>query len=486
MDSNYSLVEVQSLEINKDPVTCRPDTPIREAATVMTRKQVGSIVVVDEHFLPIGIVTDEVLRTRVATGQVPLDESVTAIMSSPVITLTPNITVADLQIEMVKRRVRHLCITEDGTAASKVIGVFSEHDLMVVQGNNPSAVVREVRRCHDAESLRQIRERSEELLKKYIYQEVSISFISNVISEINDEITKRAITLSEREMEQEGHQNPRAGYCWLALGSAGRREQLLRTDQDNALLFASVPGETAEATRAYYLKLAGKITHQLDHIGFEYCPADIIASNPSWCLSLGEWKRQFSEWIFEPSPKAVMLCTIFFDYRPIAGDASLVTGLTSHILDSIEKQYCFLAFLAKDALRNPPPLTLLRNFSLETSGEHKNEFDIKSRGMMPLADAARVLTLNAKVGNINNTVSRFEKLAELEPHNKELFERAVDAYETLMRFRAMQGLLNHDSGRYLRPSELAKSERINLHNCFRPIKELQSLLVTRFQLSLLG
>ncbi|MCB0553346.1 MAG: CBS domain-containing protein [Phaeodactylibacter sp.] len=486
IDSNFPLLEVQSLEKSKDPVTCLPNTPIREAAAIMTGRQVGSIIVVDEKLAPAGIVTDKDFRTKVATGLVSLDKPVTAIMSSPVITVVPDITVADVQIQMVKHRINHLCITEDGTTDSKVIGVLSEHDLMVLQGNNPAILVREVRRCYNAESLRQVRERSESLLKEYIYQEVSIAFISTVMSEVNDEIIKRVIVLSEKEMEQEGHEKPEAGFCWLALGSEGREEQLLRTDQDNALLFDNVSDEAYESTKAYYLKLAGKVTYLLNQVGFEYCPGDMMASNPSWCLSLQEWKKQFSEWIFEPSPQAVRFCTIFFDYRPIYGDTVLAEQLTAHIFDSIQDQTVFLAFLGKDALQNPPPLTFFRNFVVENSGEHKDEFDIKSRAMMPLADAARVLILNARVGKINNTFRRFEKLAELEPHNQELFEQAADAYEILMRYRALQGLKNHNSGRYFAPSELAKMERINLRNCFQPIKELQALLTTRFQLSFLG
>ncbi|HQU61422.1 MAG TPA: DUF294 nucleotidyltransferase-like domain-containing protein, partial [Saprospiraceae bacterium] len=352
---------------------CLPNTPIREAAAIMTGRQVGSIIVVDEKLAPAGIVTDKDFRTKVATGLVSLDKPVTAIMSSPVITVVPDITVADVQIQMVKHRINHLCITEDGTTDSKVIGVLSEHDLMVLQGNNPAILVREVRRCYNAESLRQVRERSESLLKEYIYQEVSIAFISTVMSEVNDEIIKRVIVLSEKEMEQEGHEKPEAGFCWLALGSEGREEQLLRTDQDNALLFDNVSDEAYESTKAYYLKLAGKVTYLLNQVGFEYCPGDMMASNPSWCLSLQEWKKQFSEWIFEPSPQAVRFCTIFFDYRPIYGDTVLAEQLTAHIFDSIQDQTVFLAFLGKDALQNPPPLTFFRNFVVENSGEHKDE-----------------------------------------------------------------------------------------------------------------
>ena len=485
VDANFPLVEIQSLEKSKDPVTCLPDTLIREAAIIMSNREVGSIIVVNEAGQPEGIVTDKDLRSKVATGVVGLGRPVTDIMSSPVITVGPNITVADVQIEMVKNRINHLCITEDGTLDSPVIGVLSEHDLMVVQGNNPALLIREIRRCRNGKELRNIRERAEELLKKYIYQEVAIAFIATVMSEVNDELITQAIRLCQAELDAEGQKRPQAEFCWLALGSEGRQEQLLRTDQDNALIFENVPEEAYQSAKAYFLELAGRVTRLLNEVGYDYCPGDMMASNPSWCLSLDEWKAQFSKWIFEPSPKAVMFCTIFFDYRPIYGPKELSAQLTEHIFKIIEGQAIFLGFLAKDALQNPPPLTFFRNFVVENSGEHKDEFDIKARAMMPLADAARVLILDAKVGKVNNTFRRFEKLSELEPLNKELYQQAADAYEILMRYRALQGLKNKNSGRYFNPSELSKMERVNLRNCFQPIKELQTLLSLRYQLAYL-
>jgi len=482
----FTLVELQSLERSKLPVTCTPEASIQEAAKIMSEKEVGSIIVTNREMNPMGIVTDKDFRRKVVTGKIGLEQPVTAIMSSPVITVSPEVTVADVQIEMVKNRINHLCITEDGSDQSKVIGVISEHDLMVAHGNNPAILIREVRRCQSAAELRKIRERAEGMLRQYIYQEVAISFIATVMTEINDAIIRCCIILSEREMKNEAGEWPQADYCWLALGSEGRSEQLLRTDQDNALVFADVPESAYEATKKYYLEFAGKVVHKLHEVGFEYCPADMMASNASWCLSVSEWKQQFSRWIIEPVPKAVMYSTIFFDFRAIYGNNALAEQMTSHIFEMMDEQTIFLSFLAKDALQNPPPLTFFRNFVVERSGEHKDEFDIKARGMMPLADAARVLILHSRVGKVNNTFRRFEKLAELEPQNAELYEQAADAYEILMRYRTLQGLKNANSGRYFKPAELTKMERINLRNSFRPIKDLQTLLSVRFQLALLG
>ena len=213
----------------------------------MRQQRVGSIIIVDDESHPIGILTDRDLRNLVVTGEFSLDAPVRQIMSKPVVTIAAQLTLADVQMKMLKHGIHHLCLTETGHSDSKVVGVISEHDLLVLQGNNPAILIREVRRCQDSAALRRIRERAESLMKTYLEQEVAIGFICNMMSEIDDAITRRAIQLAEKMMEEEQLEKPKVDWCWLALGSGGRQEQLLRTDQDNALIFADVPeSETAQ------------------------------------------------------------------------------------------------------------------------------------------------------------------------------------------------------------------------------------------------
>lgn len=480
------LAEVQSIQASKAPITCPPETTIREAAQIMSSENVGSIIITNGSRFPLGIVTDKDFRKKVATGLFPIHTPVSQIMSSPVITAHPGLTIADVQIRMIKNRVHHLCVTHDGTDQSGVIGVISEHDLLVRQGNNPANLLREIRSSRKAAELRPIRDRAEDLLRSYMEQEVAISYISAILTEINDAVIVQAIELSKEKLAEEKIAEPEIPWCWLALGSEGRSEQLLRTDQDNALVFADVPAEALPGVRDYFQQLATLVTGILNEVGFEYCPAGMMASTPDWRLSLSEWKEQFSRWIQTPDPKSVMLSTIFFDYRPVYGERQLAIDLTGHIFSQVGRHALFLSLLAKNALQSPPPLSFFRSFVLERSGEHKDEFDIKKRAMMPLTDAARILVLANKIPRINNTCRRFERLAEMEPQNRELYLQAAEAYETLIRFRTVQGLKNRDSGRFFNPAELSKMERLMLRNCFEPISQLQSLLTTRFQLNFLG
>lgn len=480
------LNELQTVSQAREPVTCGADARIVAAAKIMTKENIGSIIIVDRENCPLGIITDRDLRGKIATGMVSNQALVGEIMRGPVICVGQGSTVADVHIEMVRNGINHLVMTEDGTNNTPVTGVISKHDLLVLQGNNPAVLVRAIGRAKDATYLRTLRERAESLLATYLEREVSISFITTVMTQINDEIIRKCIKLALARMQADGRGNPPALFDWLALGSQGRGEQLLRTDQDNALIFEDVPPHRFNVVKDYFLQLAGYASEFLNTVGFEYCPGDMMASNPKWCLSISAWKQQFSHWMSENTAENMLHTSIFFDYRGVWGNGSLPAKLTDHIFSEMEGSRArFLASLSVAALDNPSPLTFFRNFVVERSGEHKDQFDLKARVMRPLTDAARVLILSAKEGGQNSTLHRYEQLAELEPQNAELYQACAEAYEFLIRLRAIMGLRRKDSGRFLRPDELSRIERLLLRNSFGPVKEIQSLLEVRYQVNFL-
>ncbi len=475
-DSGFT--EALSADYSKNPITCELGTSIKEAAKIMTNKRVGSIIIIKNN-KPIGIITDKDLRTKIATGKFSVDQKVSVIMSAPVISYPDKITIAEAQIAMLQHKITHLCITKDGTPNSELVGILSEHDIIVVRGNNPSVILKEIKRAKTVEDLKSINNKTQHLLNIYLEQQLPIFFVSKIISTINNTITQKVIEITLNKMTS----NPPTTFAWLALGSQGRSEQLLLTDQDNALVFENISIEDYSSTKAYFLKFSKIVTNSLYKIGFEYCPADMMASNPKWCLSVNEWKNQFENWITKPSEKKIMLSTIFFDFEKIYGDEKLVSDMTSSIYNSIHKYEIFLNYLGLNALMNPPPLSFFRNFLIESGGEHKDQFDIKAKAIMPLVDAARLLTLATELEKVNNTVLRFKKLAGLEPQNKDLYESCINSFKILLRFRTTQGLAHGDSGRYIDIHSLNKVDRLKLKGCFKPIKDIQELIRVRFNLA---
>ncbi|MDH7912632.1 DUF294 nucleotidyltransferase-like domain-containing protein [Winogradskyella sp. SYSU M77433] len=478
LDGSLNLPELQSADYSKNPITCSLNSTIKEAASIMTEAHVGSIVIV-ENKKPVGIITDKDLRTKIATGKVDIQQTVEAIMSSPVKTFPENISVSEAQIAMLKNRITHLCITKDGTTNSELTGILSEHDIIVLRENNASSLVKEIKRSTAVDQLKNIRERTEDLLQRYLKQDIPIDFVARMVSAINNAITQKVIELSIDKMNKK----PPVNFAWLAIGSQGREEQLLLTDQDNALVYEDVSKEKNETVKPYFLELSKHINKALSIVGFELCPAHMMGSNPKWCNSVSEWQAQFKSWITTPDQDNLMLCTIFFDYDYVYGDTKLVEKLSEHIFETIEHNSIFLSYLGRNALQNPPPLSFFRQFLVEDNGEHKDQFDIKARAMMPLVDAARLLILSHNIKSVNNTVNRYEKLIELEPENKDTYLFCIEAFKDLLRFRTEQGLANSDSGRFINLVDLSKSDRLKLKRSFKAVKAIQELIKMRFKLN---
>lgn len=476
--------DIQTVDHSKQLISCFPQTPVREAALRMRKAGVGSVVVLDEASRPTGIATDKDFRNRVATGDVGIDQPVRSIMNSPVVCTKTGRSIGDLQLMMIRHNIGHLCLTADGTDRTKALGMVSEHDLLLRQSNNPAILAKAIHRAGSVEVLAEIRGQLDLLSADYLAGKAPIAYIARIVTLLNDMLLNQILKLATEELSKAGLQKPALDFCWIAIGSQGRGEQILRTDQDNALVYDDPEENMAEIASQYFRTLAEKVVKAQEACGFEPCPADMMASNPRWCLPLRDWKKQFSSWILHPTPENILLSNIFFDYRPVAGKKELVDELSVYIRDNIKKQSTFLSFLALEALKNPPPLSFFRNLVLEKSGEHKDQFDIKQRAMLPLADAARLLHLaGSPEHNLSGTTERFRSLAMLEPANRDLYIQAAEAYETLMQFRNATGLANNNSGRFFFPTELSKMEQLILKNCFQPIRDLQNLINMRFQLS---
>ncbi|MDR7210892.1 DUF294 nucleotidyltransferase-like domain-containing protein [Flavobacterium piscis] len=477
-NSDKELFDLQPVKYSKKIVTCSRSTTAKEIAKILTKKKVGAILIVDE-MLPIGIITDKDLRNKIVSGDYPITTTAETIMSSPVITYSKKMTVTEAQMAMMKSNISYLCLTKDGTVNTKAVGILSKHDLMVSLGNNPAVLIKALKRTTKVKEIKPIRARIMQLLQGYLDQNIPITLITKIITELNDACVTRVIDISLEKMNSA----PPAKFAWLALGSQGRDEQMLHTDQDNAIVYENVSEVFRDETKAYFIKLATYINKGLFTIGYEYCPAEMMASNPKWCMSLDEWKNQIAYWINNPGKNEVLLSFIFFDYSLKYGDAEIVDQLSESIFENVKTNPIFYVHLVSGALQSPSPTGFFRQFLVEQDGANKDQFDIKRRALMPLTDAARVLILSHSVKSISNTAERFEKLAELEPQNSELYLSCSYSFKALLKFRTKQGLLHHDSGQFIALESLSKMEKIKLKRTFKTIKELQELISVRFNVS---
>ncbi len=477
-ESQHYLNDIIGMDSYTLPFYTSKETTIKDSARIMAEKKIGSLIICDSDLCPIGIVTDKDLRAKVVAGDIAKTEPVSYIMSSPVLCLKPQTSLAEMQIAMLKHKINHLVITQDGTDTQPIIGIVSKHDLVVIQSDNPASLIKGVQKADNIEKLKVLRDALNRITEKYVRNDVPMKFILEVTSEINDSIIQKVIELSEKKLDPGYFKQ--VDYAFLVLGSMARGEQLLMTDQDNAIIYRA--NSNFPDLKERLLVLAKEINDALNYIGFEYCPADMMASNPAYCLTLEEWQNKFYGWMYEPGEHEVMMCTIFFDYRNVYGDKTLTDTLSAYIFDHLDKQEVFLRDLAQNALANPAPLSFFRKFVVEKSGEHKDTFDIKLRAMMPLVDAARLFILQNRISGVNSTIERFQKLAEIDKNNSELLDFAAKSFETLLKTRTLHGFKNKDSGRYIKPDDMDKMDRVLLRNAFQPINDIQSIIKIRFVL----
>lgn len=467
----------QSLSYNKFPLRATRTSIVKEVAQLMTENMINSTVVCEDS-LPIGIVTHTDMCTKIATGRFSIETSVDKIMSAPVVTVAENVSLAEAQLLMLKYNVTHLCVTLDGTDKSDLKGIISEHDLIVAQASNPGVMIKEVKRSKTPLDLKQIRIRLADLIQTSIHKNIPLSHVNNIASEINLAIIKRAVELSILELG-----SPPARFAWISIGSQGRKEQLLLTDQDSILVFEDVAADKYREVKDYFLKLGKRTTAVLENVGYELCPNGHMGSNMLWCKSLTDWTKQYESWMNAPGEKTNDISSIFFDYEIAFGESKIEAAIENVIFNNVKNNTLFFDFLGNDALKKSAPLSFFKKFILEEEGLNKDKFDIKSRALMPLINGARLFALSHNIKGINNTYLRFKQLSIADPKNAEIYLNCAEAFLTLSKFRTLEGLKNDDSGQFINIHELSKIDTEKLKNAFAPMKELEELIKDTFQLT---
>jgi CBS domain-containing protein len=316
------------------------------------------------------------------------------------------------------------------------------------------------------------------LPSKLMAESLTANSVTALLTSLNDLLVERLLDLTGTAFALREMQG-----CWLALGSQGRSEQTLATDQDNAILFDDQADP--EQRRRILLPLALQVNRALDRCGFAWCRGNIMASNPHWCLSLSEWKTRFGAWIDRPEPQALLNATIFFDFRPVAPNPNLVAQLRSWLTAYAQGNDRFLLLMVFNALRNQPPLGLLRDFVLSRGGEHPHTLDLKINGVQPFVEAARIYGLSQAV-EASRTVERLTAAGRARGIPAQETAAWCDAFHAIQRLRLRlnieqlaQGAIAHN---HLDPDTLSYADRRVLKEALRQARSLQTRLTRDFSL----
>lgn len=456
--------------IRREPVTCPPDASIKAALQLMQEHGVGAMVAV-EGAVPVGIFTLHDVLDRVVLAEADLSRPVIGIMSTQLTTLPPYAPAHEAALAMAKQGIRHVLVTDNG----RLTGVVSEKDLFNLQRVGLSRISNAIRHAATLDVLKQCAQDIQQLARNMLAQGVAAEQLTQIITTLNDLLTTRIL-----ELELDANPLPDIEFCWLALGSEGRFEQTLNTDQDNGIIFAPKADQDPTTLRKVLLPFAKRINLALDACGFPLCGGDVMASNPKWCLSLEEWQGTFDNWIYHGAPMDLLHSTIFFDFRPLYGAAHLGTALRQWLQQAAPKNSRFLHQLAVNALRNRPPLGMVRDF---VTGED-HTVDLKLNGITPFVDAARIFSL-AVGGSQTNTVERLREIAAPLHIQKQDIDAYCDAFLFIQLLRLRLHHEQNEQGKPLTnrvdPDTLNTLDRRILKEVFRQARKLQTKLGLDYQ-----
>lgn len=464
-----------------DVLTCTTDDTIRSIARKMTDRKVSSIVVTESSGQPLGIVTDSDLRSKIIAEGLSMDTSVEKVMSYPLYTISPDAYAFDALLDMSRYNISHLLVAEQ----DRLAGIISDHDFQMETGSSPVGVIGDIEKSQTIEDIIGMHSKIDRVLEMLVRQGGSVKRMVALVTELNDRVTRKIIKLTQQEMEAEGLGTPPAPYTWMALGSEGRREQTLLTDQDNALLFLKRPEDDQEKVKKWFLMFSERVVKSLVKYGFPRCPGGIMASNPRWCQSEYDWEKTFLGWINEPEPFTLRMATIFFDFRPIYAETDFLENFRDTLNDAIKGNKHFLRSLANIGLFNRPPLGFLRQFVVEKSGEHKNKLNLKIRGLAPVVDTARVMALDMGIST-TNTHERLELLRDMDFIESSLYKDVREAYDFINLLRISHHLKARSKGElpdnFVDPEKLNNLQRRMLKESFAVINTLlQELIEWRYQ-----
>jgi CBS domain-containing protein len=418
------VLDEQSLEtplgnlIRHKPMTCSAATPLRIALQTMEDERIGSILVTHLDGSVHGILTRYDVLGRVTLAGVSLDQSISTVMVTPVHTLTRTHTAQDAALLMSRLGIRHIPVTQDGIA----VGIVSERDLFAMQRLSLQQLSSGLRRASSMDQLNHFAREIRLFAKRLLGQGVHARQLTSLISHLNDLLTQRLLDLLALKHHLSPHQ-----ACWIALGSEGRDEQTIATDQDNALILQD---DCDDATRDRWIALALEANTRLDTYGFPLCKGNIMASNPQLCLTVSQWKERFSDWIEHGAPKDLLNASIFFDLRGLWGQIPLAQSLHQSFIGHAPKVPRFLMQLATNALTRTVPLTWTGAIETNEAGM----VDLKLRGTAIFVDAARLYTLAHGLQQ-TNTRARFEAVGNKLGLKQSEYEGWISAFEFLQTLR---------------------------------------------------
>ena len=461
-------------------VTCTPDLDVVSMARLMLARDISSLVVVDPDGKAVGIVTIRDCRNIVANHGHDIGTLlVRDVMSATLITLRRRDHVFDAIAKMSRHNIHRLIVLDDNGA---LFGVVTDTDLVRAMTRTPLYLHQDLQSAQSIEQLRTVNTRMLDMVRYATRTGADVNSLIQLISHFNDAFTLRLIAILERD---EGIRLPE-GAALLALGSEGRGEQTLRTDQDSAMVYLDDLSldKVGEAER-----FAARLVDALEDLGVPRCPGNTMASNPQWRRTLSEWKDALDEWIFVPTPEHMVDFGMFQDLRILHGDETLERELREHIIDAVRRHPSFLPNMARAVVRFQPPLGMFGNIKVEKSGKNSGMVDIKKAGIFAVTVGASLLCLEAgSVGG--STMEKLERLGKVGLIAPGDLETVQESFSYLVQLRLQRQLLALQGGgaptNHVDPKSLTERDQDRLKQALKGAGLFLQIIRDHYQLDLVS
>lgn len=313
----------------------------------------------------------------------------------------------------------------------------------------------------------------------------SVASLHQSCTHYRDVLSVRALNIVCGEMEQDGWAHPGVPFALISMGSDGRKEQTLITDQDNLIVYGDGGGEQADN---YFLEFATRLVDRLEEAGFKRCTGDIMPTNQTWRGSFSQWRKRMLSIVryeVEDVAKNMMDLIVLSDARYVAGDQALAERLVEMIRDMERDYFQVLWGMAKAATEMQLALGFLKRIWTESSGEHKGEFNVKLLAWAPLVMNVRILAINQSIP-ATSTVERIALLEKEGSFSAGFARELIDSYHILTKHRILLQIKNikgiQRDSYYLNPYQLPAEEREQIRHALIKIEELQKIIHTNFHI----
>ncbi|MEJ2056920.1 MAG: DUF294 nucleotidyltransferase-like domain-containing protein [Desulfofustis sp.] len=472
------IVELQtSLMFMNQPVataltsfaSCERITTVQEAARLMNEQGKNAILVSDGDTM-VGLVSDTLLRERVVAGDLEPTTPVSQIMKTALVYIEDSALIFEAAMLLQERDIDFLVVRDEHDT---VVSVISNEELLDVHRYSANFLIQQIRTSISVEEIVQSHHRLPRIIKALIDSGAHARNITRIITTVSDTVLEKLI---DKAIEEIGE--PPVTFAFISVGSEGRGEQTLVTDQDNAIIFEDVGESEAAAAEDYFHRFATKICTWLDEVGYQFCKGEIMAMTPRWCQPLSVWKSYFTQWIGESAPEDLMEVSIFFDFRCLYGDKRFTEELHEHIRGRAQNQKAFLYQMAQNTLLFKVPIDFFGKLSVESGGEHPNTFNIK-HVIAQIVGFARIYAIFYGF-DMTNTLQRINRLLETGVLKADVHQEIVESYNHLMQLRFRHQITCIDEGQepdnHVHINEISHIEKELLEKIMANINQLRKRL----------